>query len=98
MQLDNMAHKNCTVSLVIFVAMLCIYCRVDFVKASIVKTDKDLTREVYSKLRFRKLRKSTKIQDTSSHRRRSIQEKVKEERQMYAQEIQEVSTLHAIIY
>ncbi|KAI3701662.1 hypothetical protein L6452_26901 [Arctium lappa] len=69
-----MEHKNHIVSLVFLVAMLCVYCMVDFVQASIVTAEKSLTEEKYTKLHFRKTTTSTAIQDASSPRRRSIQE------------------------
>ena len=57
---SNMKH-NCIVSFMLYVAIICIYCRIDCVKASIV------TQEVYSKHSFRQ-----KI-DTSTRRRKLIQ-------------------------
>ncbi|XP_023731803.1 glutamate receptor 3.1 [Lactuca sativa] len=70
-----MEHKECSVSLVLLAAMLCVYCRIDFVKASIVRTEKGFTHEAYSKLGFTKMMMSRAIQDTSSRSRRSIVEK-----------------------
>lgn len=69
-----MDHKNCSVSMVLLAAMLCVYCRIDLVKASIVTTEKSSTQEAYSKHGFRKGMMSGAIQDTSSRWRRSIQE------------------------
>lgn len=70
-----MEHKNCSLSMVFLAAMLGIYCMIDFVKASIVITEKRFTPELaYSKHGLRKGVMSRVIQDTSSRRRRSIQE------------------------
>ncbi|XP_023731800.1 glutamate receptor 3.1 isoform X1 [Lactuca sativa] len=73
--MHNMEHKNCSLSMVFLAAMLGIYCMIDFVKASIVITEKRFTPELaYSKHGLRKGVMSRVIQDTSSRRRRSIQE------------------------
>ncbi|KAL4564254.1 hypothetical protein LXL04_028312 [Taraxacum kok-saghyz] len=62
-------EHNCIVSFMLFVAIICIYCRVECVKASIV------TQEVYSKRSFR-----PNI-DTSTRRRKLIQKQAGSVRQ-----------------